>query len=116
MYCSRACKAEEAALRSVEAGALGKLAGISAARDVDVDLLRMVLRLLIVRAKALGLGPPDSSSSQDQEQQEEGEGGAKQEVRREGRRVCLCSTLMGVSRFVLSGETHRERKRRGTTA
>ncbi|CAM9457536.1 unnamed protein product [Pylaiella littoralis] len=79
VYCSRACKAEEAALRSVEAGALGKLAGISAARDVDVDLLRMVLRLLIVRAKALGLGPPDSSSSQDQEQQEEGEGGAKQE-------------------------------------
>lgn len=89
MYCSRACKAKDAALRSAEAGALGKLAGISAARDVDIDLLRMALRLVLTRAKALGLGPPDSSGSQgkEEQEQEEGEREATQEVKRMGRRA-----------------------------
>lgn len=63
VYCSRTCKDHEAALRSAEAGALGKLASISAARDVDLDLLRMMLRLLITRATALGLRPSVNGSS-----------------------------------------------------
>lgn len=57
MYCSRACKSQEDALRSAEAGALGKLEGVSFARDVDLDLLRMMLRLVVTRASALGLQP-----------------------------------------------------------
>lgn len=57
VYCSRACKIQEDELRSAEAGALGKLAGISATQDVDLDLLRMMLRLVVTRARALGLRP-----------------------------------------------------------
>eukprot|EP00903_Cladosiphon_okamuranus_P008244 g7936.t1 len=86
VYCSRACKAREAALRSAEAGAIGKLAGISAARDVDIDLLRMVLRLLITRARALSLQPPDSDSESGggggekaKGEHENGDGGDSQE-------------------------------------
>lgn len=44
-------------IRTAEADAVDKLAGISAARDVDLDLLRMVLRLLVMRALALELSP-----------------------------------------------------------
>lgn len=85
MYCSRACKAQGAALCAAEAGAAGKLAGISAARDVDIDLLRMMLRLLITRAKALGLKPPDDNKSgggenDDEAGQEDGRGGDAEEV------------------------------------
>ncbi|CAM9909254.1 unnamed protein product [Ectocarpus sp. 12 AP-2014] len=76
VYCSRACRAQEDALRAAEANALGKLAGISAARDVDIDLLRMLLRLLITRAKALGLRDPSGNSdSASRGVDEEGEGG-----------------------------------------
>lgn len=60
VYCTRTCKAREDELRGAESGALGKLAGISAARDVDLDLLRMILRLLITRAAALGLRPDET--------------------------------------------------------
>lgn len=77
-YCCRTCKTQEGALRSAEASAIGKLAGISAARDVDLDLLRMVLRLLVTRAKVLGLRPDDADGkeagqigSQEQEGAEE---------------------------------------------
>ncbi|CAM9294139.1 unnamed protein product [Scytosiphon promiscuus] len=73
VYCSRTCKEHEAILRSAEAGALGKLAGISAVRDVDLDLLRMMLRLLIMRAKALGLCPLVKSSSDGSSSQTETE-------------------------------------------
>ncbi|CAM9395772.1 unnamed protein product [Ectocarpus fasciculatus] len=76
VYCCRACQAQEDALRAAEASALGKLAGISAARDVDIDLLRMLLRLLITRAKALGLREPSGDSeSVSRGVDEEGEGG-----------------------------------------
>ncbi|CBN74163.1 conserved unknown protein [Ectocarpus siliculosus] len=76
VYCSRACQAREDALRAAEASALGKLAGISAARDVDIDLLRMLLRLLITRAKALGLREPSGDSdSVSRGVDEEGEDG-----------------------------------------
>lgn len=95
MYCRRACKAQEAALRAAEAGTVGKLAGISAARDVDIDLLRMVLRLLIMRATALGLKPPDSNSGgeNDKEEQENGDdaaAGEEKEVRKSRRRFLCC--------------------------
>lgn len=78
------CKAKEEALRSAEAGALGKLAAISAERDVDLDLLRMVLRLLISRAEALGF-------------RSEAEGGMSREVGEDsgdaGRVRGACSTV-----------------------
>ena len=81
VYCSRACKSREDALRSAEAGALSKLEGISIARDIDLDLLRMMLRLVIMRATALGLRPENTQkvdgmgSGEDQEHKEAGAGG-----------------------------------------
>lgn len=84
MYCSRACKSQEDALRSAEAGALGKLEGISFARDVDLDLLRMMLRLVVTRATALGLRPEstqDVDAGGAQEGKEQGEARAGGEVR-----------------------------------
>lgn len=106
VYCSRACKAREAGLRSAEAGAVGKLAGISAARDVDIDLLRMVLRLLIARARALGLCPPDnnvgcgggggggSDSAEKGEQDNREEGGVAGEVRAHRGGFVFCSSFV----------------------
>lgn len=87
VYCSRKCKTLEDDLRSAEAGALGKLAGISAARDVDLDLLRMVLRLLVTRARALGLRPGDTAggpSQTDLGKQDHQEGGIAGEVSKSG--------------------------------
>eukprot|EP00904_Undaria_pinnatifida_P001821 jgi/Undpi1/1163/HiC_scaffold_10.g04625.m1 len=81
VYCSRACKSREDALRSAEAGALSKLEGISIARDIDLDLLRMMLRLVIMRATALGLRPENTQkvdgrgSGEDQEHKEAEAGG-----------------------------------------
>ena len=40
---------------------MDKLGDISATKDVDLDLLRMLLRLLVMRATALGLRPMDSN-------------------------------------------------------
>lgn len=86
VYCSRTCKSQEDALRSAEADALGKLEGISLARDVDLDLLRMMLRLVVTRATALGLRP-DSSQAVDaggvQENKQHEEVGALGQVRTE---------------------------------
>lgn len=51
-------------------------------RDVDIDLLRMLLRLLITRAKALGLREPSGDSdSISRGVDEEGEDGTMGEVR-----------------------------------
>lgn len=100
VYCSRTCKDHEAALRSAEAGAVGKLDGISAARDVDLDLLRMMLRLVITRAKALRLRPMVSCSggcggSRSEAKTGEGGGGAADEVSKRLRYSTVFWTITG---------------------
>lgn len=87
MYCSRACKSQEEALRSAEAGALGKVEGISFARDIDLDLLRMMLRLVIMRATALGLRP---ESTQEVDAGGAGEGQELEEAGAGGEVRCFC--------------------------
>lgn len=41
----------------MESGLLKQLADVSTATDVDFDLLRMMVRLVLTRARALGLQP-----------------------------------------------------------
>lgn len=88
MYCSPKCKADEDALRSAESSVTGQLADISVATDVDLDLLRMMVRLVVTRARALdlqleeGVGEEALQDGEAERKGEQAEGwGATGEVR-----------------------------------
>lgn len=72
---------------------------------MDIDLLRMLLRLLITRAKALGLREPSGDSeSVSRGVDEEGEGGTMGEVRvARGRTFSLRRNLTSSTSTSLSG-------------
>ncbi|CAM9252890.1 unnamed protein product [Choristocarpus tenellus] len=54
-YCSKECEEKESGLRQAERAALRATHGISTAASVDVDVHRMVVRLIVTRAMALEL-------------------------------------------------------------
>lgn len=88
VYCTSTCKNTENELRSLESGLLRQLADVSTATDVDFDLLRMMVRLVITRARALGLQPQgpnvdevdDGACGKSETQARGGEWGATGEV------------------------------------
>lgn len=94
-------------IRTVEANAVDKLGGISAARDVDLDLLRMVLRLLVMRAMALELLPKDDMGSGKRGQHEDEHGA---EAREEMRKVSeVRKWRLGVCAFITYINNYRRR-------